>query len=337
MLLYGSKLDLRRQDLFRARDRANDAYKLYEQQENKRRQMAEVRNHQASIELQDGNPQAASDFVSQAEELSKVTLEDGREAHMPDVVAACHQLRGLIARSTGQLEDAIKHFQQANAEAGARGMASLALDSGLSFGEALLAAGKVQDGRDALTRVVQIAQALRNPARERQAAELLAQAEGALRNFDRALPLAMRVLELSRQLNFENALPIDFYHAGLFSLLNEKPTEALALFAQSEQRVAQLGEHPLVKELYYFKGVAHRQVNQMQEAKASLEKAVPLLTEAKDWRKLAQAHDNLADVATAGGDMASAKSHLTEAVQVAKNANLSDLRKDLKKKLDSLG
>ena len=336
LLFHGSKMDLRRQDLFRARDRANDAYKLYEALDNKRRQMAEIRNHQAAIEIQDGNAEAATSHIKEAEQLALVKLEDGREARMPDITAACHQLRGLIARRAGRLDEAIQHFQQANQEAGAHGIAGIALDSGLSFGEALLASRKLTEGRDALGRVLQIAQALGNPLRERQAAELLAQAEGALGNNDKALPLAEHVLALSKKLNFENALPVDYYHAGLFNLLNKKPTEALAHFAQSEQRVAQLGEHPLVKELYYFKGVAHRQVNQNDEARQSLEKALPLLKDAKDWQKVAQSLSHLADVATAGGDVAKAKAHLNEAIKLAKDANLGDVRKALKKKLDSL-
>ena len=57
-LFAGSKLDARRQDLFRARDRAGDAITLYEGLEEKVR-VAEIYNHLAGIELQDGNPNAA--------------------------------------------------------------------------------------------------------------------------------------------------------------------------------------------------------------------------------------------------------------------------------------
>ncbi len=336
LLFNGSKLDLRRQDLFRARDRANDAYKLYEAMDNRRR-MAEIRNHQAAIELQDGNLEAAAAQLNGAEELGRVKLEDGRDAHMPDVIATAHQLRGLIARRAGRLEEAIERFQKANQEAGQHGIAQLALDSGLSYGEALLAARKAEEGRDALGRVLQIAQALQNPVRERQAAELLAQAEGALGNHDKALPLAMRVVELSKGLEYEHALPVDYYNAGFFNLLNNKPTEALALFQQSEQRIAQLGEdHPVVKELYYFKGIAHGQSGDTAAAKASLERALPLLKGAKDWQKATMALQHLADVAEKAGDKATAKAHLSEAIQIAQEANLRDVRKGLKKKLDAL-
>lgn len=335
LLFYGSKLDLRRQDLFRARDRAKDAYTLYEGMDNKRR-LAEIRNHQAAIEIQDGNFEAASEKIGNAEELAKVTLDDGREAHMGDIVAMAQQLRGVVARRTGKLEEATKHFQQANQLAGNNGMGSLALDAGLAYGEALFIGRKLPDAREALQRVVQIAQGLRNPVRERQACELLAQTEGALGNHADALPLAMRVLELSKGLKFEHALPIDLYHAGFFNLVNNKPMEALTLFGQSEERIAQLGEHPVVRELYYFKGIAHRQMKQPQEAKASLEQALPMLRDAEDWRKTASCLDHLAAVADEAGDTASAREHLRAALEVADKGSLKDMRKELKKRLEAL-
>jgi tetratricopeptide (TPR) repeat protein len=70
LLLNGSKLDLRRQELFRARDRANDALKLYDGLGNRGR-MAEIRNHLAAIELQDGNLAAALDQAREAETLGQ--------------------------------------------------------------------------------------------------------------------------------------------------------------------------------------------------------------------------------------------------------------------------
>ncbi|HHO53474.1 MAG TPA: tetratricopeptide repeat protein [Deltaproteobacteria bacterium] len=336
LLFNGSKLDLRRQDLFRARDRANDVMKLYEGMENRRR-MAEISNHLAAIELQDGNMAATLEHTQKAEELARIKLEDGRDAHMPDIIATCHQLRGLVARRQGRLDDAIEAFHQANQEAGGNGIAGLALDSGLSYGEALLAARRVEEGRNALERVLQIARALRNGLRERQACELLAQAEGALKNYDKALPLALRALELTKALRLEQALPIDLYNAGFFHLLNKKPTEALAYFGQSEERVAQLGNHPVVKELYYFKGVAHRQANQPDAAKRSLSQALPLLKDAKDWRKTCLALEHLADLEEGAGETGAARTHLSEAVELAQKANLREERKSLKKKLDALG
>jgi len=335
LLLNGSKLDLRRQDLFRARDRANDSFKLYEALENKARQ-AEVKNHLATIELQDGNPEAVLEHAAAAVELGSVDTEDGKKAAIPAVLATAEQLRGLVARRQGQLEAAVGHFRQANEVAGTTGIAALALDSGLSYGEALLASRKVDEARDALDRVLQISRALRNPVRERQACELLSQAEGALGNPDKALPLAKRTLELTKSLKFDQALPIDLYNVGFFQLLNKQPTEALAFFRQAEAQIAQLGKHPVVKELHYFKGIAHRQVNQPAEAKVSLTNALPPLREAKDWRKLTSALDQLADIVGTEGDTDAARAHLTEALAVAKANQLKDERGALKKKLDAL-
>ncbi|MEO0603356.1 MAG: tetratricopeptide repeat protein, partial [Myxococcota bacterium] len=79
LLFNGSKLDLRRADLFRARERANDALKLYEAADNQRR-MAEIRNHLAAVELQDGNHQTALDHVEEAEKLGKIKINDDQEA-----------------------------------------------------------------------------------------------------------------------------------------------------------------------------------------------------------------------------------------------------------------
>ena len=335
LLLNGSKLDLRRQDLFRARDRANDALKLYSASENQRRQ-AEIRNHLAAIELQDENLAAATEHLDEAEKLSVVKLDDGREGRMPDITATVAQLRGLVARRGGKLDEAIEFFQKANQEAGTHGLAGLALDSGLSYGEALLVSRKLEPARDALARVVQIAQALRNPMRERQACERLAQAEGALGNHDKALPLAMRVLELTQGLQLQQALPIDLYNVGFFSMLNQKWTDAIAYFRQAEQRVAQLGSHPVVRELYYHMGVAQLQANQANEAQEALEKALPLLQEANDHRKTAMAMQHLATLAGRGGDTAKAKAHLTQAMEIAEKAELRDVRKEIKRQLDNL-
>src|SRR5690606_6777685 len=101
-----------------------------------------------------------------------------------------------------------------NEVAGQAGLAQIALDSGMAFGESLLVAGERERARDALERVLQIAQALRQPARERNASELLAQAEASLNHLDKALALQQRTLELSQALKFEQALPIDMYNLG---------------------------------------------------------------------------------------------------------------------------
>lgn len=336
-LLYaGSRLDTRRQDLFRARDRARDAMKLYEALENKPR-MAELHNHMATIELQDGNGNAALQHVEQALELGSVDTEDGKKAAIPGVLASGEHIRGMVQRRAGKAKEAAEHFRRANEVAGQTGLAQLALDSGLSYGEALLASGQTQPARDALERVLQIARALRNPARERNACELLAQAEGALRNFDKALPLATRTLELTRALKFEQALPVDLYNLGFFHFVTKKPAEALSYFNEASPRMAALGKHPVVKEFFFYKGLAHMQTGDLDNARDTLKAGLPQIEEHKDWRKMCAALENLASIEQQQGNGPVAKKLLGDAIGFAEQHNLRDVRKELRKKLQTLG
>lgn len=335
LLFNGSKLDLRRQDLFRARDRANDAIKLYTALGNGPR-VAEIHNHLAAVEIQDGNLSAALDHANEAEKLGRVKMDDGQEGALPGIVATCEQIRGLVARRGNKLEEATEHFRRANEIAGNTGIAALALDAGLSYGEALLASRKVEQARDALERVLQIARSLRNAVRERQACELLAQAEAGLRHFDKALPLAVRTLELTKALKFDHALPIDLYNVGFFFFVNNKPTEALSYFKQAEERVAQLGKHPVVKELYYFKGMAHLQSGQADDAKRALATGLRPMQEAKDFRKMVSALEQLAGLEERSGNVDVAKKLLADAIGFAQQADLKEERKTLRKKLDAL-
>jgi tetratricopeptide (TPR) repeat protein len=335
-LLYnGSRIDLRRQDLYRARDRATDSFKLY-QALGVAARSAEVKNHLAAIELQDGNLSAALDAAKEAEQLGKVKLDDGKEGGIPSVVATTEQIRGLVARRQGKLDEAIDHFRRANEIAGSTGLGSLALDAGLSFGEALLASRQIEKARDALERVLTIARSLRNAVRERQASELLAQAEAALRHFDKALPLALRTLELTKALKFDQALPIDLYNAGFFYFVSNKPNEALSYFRQAEDRIAQLGKHPVVKELLYFKGMAHLQAGQIDDAKKSLQAAIKPLQDAKDHRKMVSTLEQLAGIEEKQGDPATAKKLLNDALGLAQQADLKEERKNIRKRLDAL-
>ncbi len=336
LLYLGSRLDARRNDLYRARDRARDASKLYDALDNTVK-VAEIENHLAMVELQDGNPNAAIEHTNAAIDKGKVEGEkDGEFTIAPGIMASSEHIRGLVARRSGQLKEASDHFKKANEIAGQAGLGQLALDAGLSFGESLLASGQTTPARDVLGRVLVIAQQLRNPARERTACELLAQAEGALKNFDRALPLAQRVLQLSQQLKLTHAMPIDLYNLGFFHFVTKQPTEALSFFRQAEQGADGLGQHPVVKELYYFKGLAELQTGDRETAKASLRKCIPYAEGAKDWRKLCSALENLATIEQADGNIDAAKESLTQAIEYAKKANLKDERKGLQKKLSSL-
>lgn len=335
LLFAGSRLDSRRQDYYRARDRAQDALKLYQAMDNKVR-AAEVQNHIAGIEVQDGNPNAALEAVDQALQLAMTDGENGEKVVPPNVFANAEQIRGLVARRAGDFDKAIESFRRANEAAGTTGLAQLALDSGLSFGEALLASGKVEDGRQALGRVVDIAVQLQNPVRERNARELLAQAEGNLRNFDEAVKHASRVLELTQALKFERAMPIDLYNLGFFHYASGKPSEALTFFRQAEQGVSVLGEHPVVKELYYWQGLAYLKTNQPAEGRTSLRKALRPLQKANDTGKMVSAMDHLAAIEHQSGNTPVAQKLLADAVKFALKANMKKEAKELKKRLRSL-
>jgi len=102
------------------------------------------------------------------------------------------------------------------------------------------------------------------------------------------------------------------------------------------QQQNQQAAHPLHKELFYFKGLAHLQTNQIDEARKSLREAVRLLNAARDFRKLVSALDNLAAVEARAGNNEGAKKLLSDAIGVAKNADLKDERRALRKRLDQL-
>ncbi len=335
LLFSGSRLDLRRNDLFRARDRARDSIKLYEALDNKQR-IAEIYTHLAGLELQDGNPNATIENLNKAIELSAIDTEDGQKGLPPNIAAQAEHIRGTLARRQNNVQQASEHFQRANDIAGKANLGPLALDAGLAYGECLLAGRQIDQARDVLRRVVQIAQQLRNPMRERSATELLAQAEGASNNFEAALQLAARTLQLTQALKFEQVLPIDLYNLGFFNFALNKPAEALTFFRQSEARIAGLGNHPVVKELHYFKGMAHLRMGETAEAKASLERGLEPAKQHKDWAKVVSAMGELAGIASKSGDNAAAKNLLTEAIDLAQKANMNEQRKDLRKKLQAL-
>jgi tetratricopeptide (TPR) repeat protein len=335
LLFTGSKIDARRQDFYRARDRANDALTLFRALGDKRR-AGEVLNHVAGIELQDGNDETALKTVDLALQESIEEAPDGQKVVPPSVFSAAEQIRGLIARRRRQLDDAIKHFSQANDVAGRTGLSGIALDAGLSLGEAMLAAGKTQEARDVLQRVVQIARSLRAAARERSATELLAQAEGALRNFDAALQHAQRTLQLSQALNFEQLIPVDLYNLGFFHFAKDRHTEALTFFREAEKGVRNLGNHPVVKELYYFKGLAEFRTGDLGAAKNTLSHGLDAAQKANDLPKVISAHDHLGQIARQQGDANGARRHWNEAINLAGQANMKDARRNIKKKLEAL-
>jgi len=335
ILFTGSKLDARRQDLFRARERANDAMKLYEGLDAKQK-VAEIYAHLAAIELQDGNLNAAMEACNNALNASKVTNEEGQDGFAPQILAQVDFVRGVVARRSNNLDKAKEHFQRANEIAAQVGLGPIALDAGLNLGEALLASRDAQNARGVLARVAQLAQQTRQPQRERAAAELLAQAEGASQNFDAALKAATRVLQLDQAMKFNQALPIDLYWVGFFTFMQKKPSEALTFFKQASDRAAALGNHPIVKELHFFTGEAAMQSGNGQQALTSFTAALPLIRAAKDTAKLMATLERLSVLAEQGGDKAQARTLLTEAIEVARGANQKDARKAFQKRLTNL-
>ena len=100
LLFAGSRMDYRRQDLYRARDRADDALKLFTGLEDRLKQ-AEVLNHTAMIELADGNPETALERAQTAEETADVAI----------VKAHSEYIRGMVSRrDRTTLNKAVEHF-----------------------------------------------------------------------------------------------------------------------------------------------------------------------------------------------------------------------------------
>jgi tetratricopeptide (TPR) repeat protein len=325
VLFAGSRLDYRRQDLYRARDRARDALTLYRGLEDALK-TAEVLGHLAMIELSDGNPTAALEQADAAEKAHAV----------PPIQAQAEYVRGLVARRDRKLEPAIEHFRKANEYAGQAGVGPLALEAGINLGETLLAAGQAPRAADVLGRCIAIAQGMRNPLRERAAAAMLAQAQSAQKNHEAALRAARRVLEITEALGLKQFLPIDTYNVGLFSLMAGKVNEAVALF-----RKAQEGLNPddvmLAKELYFNLGGALKSIGELSEAARAFEACLGPATQTKDVRKLVVARAELGDIAQRNGDVEAAKRYLKAALEDAEKAELKEERKQIKRRLEALG
>jgi tetratricopeptide (TPR) repeat protein len=325
LLFAGSRLDYRRQDLYRARDRANDALKMYQGLEDKVK-VAEVQNHLAMVELSDGNANAALQHVKDAE----------ASADLPPIKAHAEYVRGLVAKRDSKLHEAADHFQRANEIAGNAGQGPLALESGLHFGETLLMSGQHTKAADVLGRVIQIAKALQNPVRERAATALLGQCQAALRNFEAALQNATRTLELTRQLKFDRFEPVDLYNCGFFNLMLGRATEGVALLKQSKEK-AGTADPAFKKELLYNLGTGLLQIGEKAQAEQNLLEALPLAQAAKDWRKVVGACDALSALSIERGNKDAAKQQLEQALAAADAGALKEERKGIRRKLDELG
>ncbi|MCB9679901.1 MAG: hypothetical protein H6733_00390 [Alphaproteobacteria bacterium] len=336
LLLNGSKLDLRRQDLYRARDRARDALKLFEALENKGR-LAEVHVQLASIALADGKPDEAIQAADAALTTSAVENDKGDKVVPQGIAAQSEMVRGAVARNGGKLPEAIEHFRRANQIAGTAGLGPVAIDAGLAMSEAMIQGRQIEQAAEVLERILVATRQIGAAPRERAAAEMLAQCEGARRNFPRALQLAQRCLQISQGLRAEHLVAVDQYHVGFFLLAQNKGKEGLPFLEQAEARLSQQPGHPLLADTWYYTGIAALQAQQLDKAKGHLTKAVaPLRQSGRDPRKLASTLDQLAAIAMATGAKDEARRHLTDAIAICDAASLKDERKALAKKLESI-
>lgn len=328
LLLNGSKLDLRRQDLYRSRDRARDALAMFEKLDDRQRQ-AEAHLQLASIALADNRNEAL--------QASAVQQEGAEQAQVPPQVATqAFLVRGLVARRDNKLDEAIEAFEQANAIAGQTGQAASALDAGLNLGEALLAKGDADRARDVLGRMFNAARQIQAAVQERTAADLLARIEASRKNLDGALQLAQRALQISQQNNMQNALPFDLHRVGSLMLARNQAKEALPMFQQAARFIEGRSEHPLAREVWYAGGIAAARAGDAATAESWLGQAIPLLEKAGDAQRFVASADQLAQVHQSNDRGDQAIDLLERALAMAQKAGLKDARRSLTKRLEQL-
>ena len=324
LLFAGSRNDFRRGDMYRSRDRAKDAGKLYAALEEKLKQ-AEIQNHLASIELQEGNPNATLDHIRHALEI----------ANEPPIQANAEYIRGLLARRANRPQEATEHFRKANELAGSLNMAPLALEAGFHYGEALLLSQQATKAADVLARVAQLANQLQNPVRERSAAALLSQAQGQLKNFEAALQYANRTLQLTQSLKFEKFLPVDIYNAAYWNLSLGRNSEAAALFGKARERAGGM-DAKFLKDLAFNAGLALSRIGERTGAEGAFTESMNHARASKDTRRFVEASEHLAEL-VAGRDKGAAAKLLQDALAAADQGGLKEERKGLRKRLDELG
>lgn len=322
--LSGSRLDSRRQDLYRARERAQEALEIYRELESVTQQ-AEVLGQLALIEFNDGKPNAALDRVNQADELSEVA----------PLRALTSFIRGLVAQRDKQLDKAIEFFENANQLAGKSGRGALALDAGMKMGEALLASKQTAKAADVLNRVSQIAQGMRAPAQERTACAMLAQAHASQQNFEAALGVAQRALQISTSLKFQKLIPADLYNVGLFQLMLKKPSEAVAILKQSRQ-LADATNVPFMKELLFHLAQAQLQIGERSAAEQTLSEAMKPIQATQDGGRALIVFQQLGELAKARNDLSRAKEMFNQALNIAKQVKNKDAQKALKERIKEL-
>jgi tetratricopeptide (TPR) repeat protein len=333
LLFAGSRLDLRRQDLYRARDRANDALKMYMALD-MATACAEVRNHLGMIEATDGHMDAALEQVAQAEDLAPI----------PPIQARSHYVRGLVAKMSrddagrpDQLQSAEENFLKANELADKSGHAPLALEAGLNLGEVLVMSGQFARAADpVLPRVAQIAQALRAPVQERAALALLAQSHAATNKFEAALAASQRALQLVEKIKGMGHLAtVDLFNMGYFLMRLSRTKEAVEVLQKAREGVHKVDPR-LRREVFFHLGMALIQSGQDKDAEENLRAALSLAEEQADWPKVVQANDAVAALSLKRGDMQMARSALEKGIAAAEQADMKDAVKGLRKKLEKI-
>ena len=325
LLLTGSRMDHRRQDLYRARERAVDALTLFTGLEDQTR-MAEATCQLAMIELADGNPDGAIEQATAAEEASAV----------PAIQAQTAFIRGVVSQRKREWPQAIDHFKKSNEVAGKAGLGPIALDAGFNLGQCLLVSGQHSAAADVLGQITQVSRMMKNPMRERAATSMLAQAQGALKNFEDALGSATRTLELTRSLKLSQMEGVDLYNIGLFNMMLGRPSEALTHFEEARSTVNGGANAAFMKELLFNMGTTQIQAGDKEVGAETLRAALEPATSSKDWRKVVGVNTQLASLEAAKGNADEAKALLTLALKAAETGNLKDERKGIKKKLKSL-
>jgi tetratricopeptide (TPR) repeat protein len=325
LLFSGSRMDFRRQDLFRARDRADDALKIFKA-EGETLKTAELHNHIAMIALADGKPEDALKSADAAEATADLAV----------VKANAEYIRGLAAkRDRGTLPTAIEHFKKANELAGSVGQGPLALEAGMQLGECLLISGQTKPAAEVLGRVGQIAQALQDPAKERAAAALLGQAHATLKNFEAAVQFGERALQLTRNLKMTQVEPVDLYNLGFFNLMLGRSKEAVKLFQES-RKGADAANPAFQKELLYNLATALMKENDVAAAEDAFKAAAGAAEAIGDLRKLASAHQQLGLIAGKRGDTEVARHELNAALAAASQGDLAEAKEAIEKQLASL-
>jgi tetratricopeptide (TPR) repeat protein len=335
LLLTGSRIDARRKEMIPAREGANKALAHFQESSNQGR-IAETLMHIAQLELSQGNGEAAVAKADEAIEAGKIKVDEEKVAVHPNIVANAELIKGRVARSANDLDKAVGHFQQSNAVAGQANIQAVAVNAGVALGEALLASGKNKKALEVLRQMVKITRMAKAPMQERSANELLAAAEGSARNFPDAVKAAERALEISRGLTLNAAIPLDMFNLGRFQFLSKKPAEALALFKAAEPGIAAMEGHPVIKEFYYFQGIALLQTGDAIGAKSALETARTAAQAADDIAKVVSCLDHLATIEKAAGQDDAARTLLNTALNTATQANMKEARKSLKKRLAAL-